>query len=68
MLIFVINGYQNKVLIVVEVIDELIKFVKIIQEFDSFVIQLNFSVYEYVFYFVVVDNDSVCELMEKEKL
>nr|WP_218966178.1 DUF3387 domain-containing protein [Snodgrassella alvi] len=68
MLTTAINGYQNKVLTAAEVIDELIKLAKTIQESDSLAKQLNLSAYEYAFYSAVADNDSARELMEKEKL
>ncbi|EPC4078854.1 DUF3387 domain-containing protein, partial [Klebsiella pneumoniae] len=68
MLTSAINGYQNKVLTAAEVIDELIKLAKTIQESDSLASQLNLSAYEYAFYSAVADNDSARELMEKEKL
>lgn len=68
MLTSAINGYQNKVLTAAEVIDELIKLAKTIQESDSLATQLNLSAYEYAFYSAVADNDSARELMEKEKL
>jgi type I restriction enzyme R subunit len=67
MLTSAINGYQNKVLTAAEVIDELIKLAKTIQESDSLASQLNLSAYEYAFYSAVADNDSARELMEKEK-
>ncbi|OJH81774.1 type I restriction-modification system restriction subunit [Serratia marcescens] len=68
MLTSAINGYQNKVLTAAEVIDELIKLAKTIQESDSLASQLNLSAYEYAFYSAVADNDSARELMQKEKL
>ncbi|MDE1487591.1 type I restriction endonuclease subunit R [Xenorhabdus bovienii] len=63
-----IKGYQNKVLTAAEVIDELIKLAKAIQESDVLAGQLNLTPYEYAFYSAVADNDSARELMEKEKL
>ena len=68
MLTSAINSYQNKVPTAAEVIDELIKLAKTIQESDSLASQLNLSTYEYAFYSAVADNDSARELMEKEKL
>ncbi|MDE9500069.1 DUF3387 domain-containing protein, partial [Xenorhabdus bovienii] len=45
-----IKGYQNKVLTAAEVIDELIKLAKAIQESDALAGQLNLTPYEYAFY------------------
>lgn len=68
MLTSAIKGYQNKVLTAAEVIDELIKLAKTIQESDDLASQLDLTPYEYAFYSAVADNDSARELMEKEKL
>lgn len=63
-----IKGYQNKVLTAAEVIDELIKLAKAIQESDKLAEELNLTEYEYAFYSAVADNDSAHELMQKEIL
>jgi type I restriction enzyme R subunit len=68
MLSSAIKGYQNKVLTAAEVIDELIKLAKAIQESDKLAEELNLTEYEYAFYSAVADNDSARELMQKEIL
>ena len=68
MLSSAIKSYQNKVLTAAEVIDELIKLAKAIQESDKLAEELNLTEYEYAFYSAVADNDSARELMQKEIL
>ncbi len=68
MLSSAIKGYQNKVLTAAEVIDELIKLAKAIQESDKLAEELNLTEYEYAFYSAVADNDNARELMQKEIL
>lgn len=68
MLSSAIKGYQNKVLTAAEVIDELIKLAKTIQESDRLAKELNLTEYEYAFYSAVAGNDSAKELMQQEKL
>ena len=51
-----------------EVIDELIKLAKAIQESDKLAEELNLTEYEYAFYSAVADNESARELMQKEIL
>ena len=68
MLSSAIKGYQNKVLTAAEVIDELIKLAKAIQESDKMAEELNLTEYEYAFYSAVADNESARELMQKEIL
>lgn len=63
-----INSYQNKVLTAAEVIDELIKLAKTIQNSDELANELGLTDYEYAFYTAVADNDSARELMQKDKL
>lgn len=60
-----IKGYQNKVLTASEVIDELIKLAKAIQESDKLAQELNLTEYEYAFYSAVAENESAKELMQK---
>ncbi|WP_151779573.1 type I restriction endonuclease subunit R [Acinetobacter bereziniae] len=68
MLSTAIKGYQNKVLTAAEVIDELIKLAKTIQESDKLAAELNLTEYEYAFYSAVAENDSARELMQKDIL
>lgn len=68
MLSTAIKGYQNKVLTAAEVIDELIKLAKTIQESDKLAAELNLTEYEYAFYSAVAENDSAKELMQKDIL
>lgn len=68
MLSSAIKGYQNKVLTAAQVIDELIKLAKAIQESDKLAQELNLTEYEYAFYSAVAENDSARELMQKEIL
>lgn len=68
MLSTAIKGYQNKVLTAAEVIDELIKLAKTIQEYDKLAAELNLTEYEYAFYSAVAENDSARELMQKDIL
>ena len=63
-----IKKYHNKVLTAAEVIDELIKISKDIVATDAEAEQLGLSDYEYAFYTAVANNDSACELMERESL
>lgn len=63
-----IKGYQNKILTASEVIDELIKLAKAIQESDKLAQELNLTEYEYAFYSAVAENESARELMQKEIL
>ena len=60
-----IKGYQNKVLTASEVIDELIKLAKAIQESDKLAQELNLTEYEYAFYSAVAENESAKELMQR---
>lgn len=68
MLSTAIKGYQNKLLTAAEVIDELIKLAKTIQESDKLADDLNLTEYEYAFYSAVAENDSAKELMQKDIL
>ena len=68
MLMTAIKGYQNKILTASEVIDELIKLAKAIQESDKLAQELNLTEYEYAFYSAVAENESARELMQKEIL
>lgn len=68
MLSSTIKGYQNKVLTAAEVIDELIKLAKGIQESDQLAKTLNLTEYEYAFYSAVAENESAKQLMQQEAL
>lgn len=68
MLSAAIKGYQSKVLTAAEVIEELIKLAKSIQESDNLAAELNLTEYEYAFYSAVAENKSARDLMEKEVL
>ena len=63
-----INSYQNKVLTAAEVIDELIKLAKDIQESDKLASELNLTDFEFAFYTAVAENESARELIQREKL
>lgn len=63
-----IKRYHNKVITAAEVIDELIKIAKEMQELDKEPDELGLSEYEYAFYTAVANNDSARELMQKDKL
>ena len=63
-----IKRYHNKVITAAEVIDELIKLSKDIQDMDAEHQQLGLTEYEYAFYTAVANNDSAKELMGKDKL
>ena len=63
-----IKRYHNKILTAAEVIDELIKLGKEIQEMDKEPQEIRLSDYEYAFYTAIANNESAREVMEKEKL
>jgi type I restriction enzyme, R subunit len=63
-----IKRYHSKVITAVEVIEELIKLAKNIQNIDKQPKELGLSDYEYAFYTAVADNDSARDLMEKDRL
>jgi type I restriction enzyme R subunit len=63
-----IKSYQNKVLTAAEVIDELIKLAKEIQESDKLAKELNLTEYEYAFYSAVAENNNPKELIQNEIL
>ena len=63
-----IKRYHSKVITAVEVIEELIKLAKDIQNIDKQPKELGLSDYEYAFYTAVADNDSARDLMEKDRL
>ena len=63
-----IKKYHAKILTAAEVIEELIKLSKEIQEMDKEPEEMGLSEYEYAFYTAIANNDSARELMEKDKL
>ncbi|MEN8219940.1 MAG: type I restriction endonuclease subunit R, partial [Pseudomonadota bacterium] len=63
-----INKYQNKIITAAEVIDELIKLSKEIQQLDKQPSEMGLSEFEYAFYTAVASNNSAKELMSKDKL
>jgi type I restriction enzyme, R subunit len=63
-----IKKYHNKLLTAAEVIEELIKLGKEIQEMDKEPQQMGLSEFEYAFYTAVANNKSARELMRKDKL
>lgn len=63
-----IRKYHNKILTTVEVIEELIKLGKEIQEMDKEPQKMGLTDMEYAFYSAIADNKSARELMEKDKL
>jgi len=63
-----IHRYQNKILSAAEVIDELIRISKEIQEMDKEPQEMGLSDFEYAFYTAVANNESARELMQVEKL
>lgn len=63
-----IKRYHNKILTAAEVIDELIKLGKEIQEMDKEPQEMGLSDYEYAFYTAIANNESAREVMEKDKL
>lgn len=63
-----IKKYHNKILTAAEVIEELIKLGKEIQEMDKEPKEMGLSEFEYAFYTAVANNKSAMELMQKDKL
>lgn len=63
-----VKKYHNKILTAAEVIEELIKIGKEIQEMDKEPIEMGLSEFEYAFYTAVANNKSAMELMQKDKL
>ncbi|MBN1304908.1 MAG: type I restriction endonuclease subunit R [Anaerolineales bacterium] len=63
-----INRYHNKIISAAEVIEELIKISKEIQEMDKEPKEMGLSDFEYAFYTAVANNESARELMQVDKL
>jgi len=63
-----IRKYHNKILTAAEVIEELIRLSKEIQEMDKKPQEMGLSDAEYAFYTAIADNQSARELMGKDKL
>jgi Type I site-specific restriction-modification system, R (restriction) subunit and related helicases len=60
--------YTNKIITAAEVIDELIRLAKDIQQSDKEPEEMGLTNFEYAFYTAVADNESAKELMGKDKL
>lgn len=63
-----IQKYHNKILTAAEVIEELIRLSKEIQDMDKEPSEMGLSDFEYAFYTAVANNESARELMGKDKL
>lgn len=63
-----IKRHHNKTITATEVIEEVIKIAKDIEQMDQSSKELKLTEYEYAFYSAVSDNESARELMEKEEL
>ena len=63
-----IKRYHNKILTAAEVIEELIKLSKEIQEMDKEPKEMGLSEFEYAFYTAIANNKSARELMQKDTL
>jgi type I restriction enzyme R subunit len=63
-----IKRYHNKSITSAEVIEELIDMAKHIHAMDAEPTKLGLTEYEYAFYTAVADNQSACDLMQKETL
>ena len=63
-----IQKYQNKILTAAEVIEELIRLSKEIQQMDKEPHEMGLSDYEYAFYTALADNESARQVMEKDTL
>lgn len=63
-----IKRYNNKIISAAEVIEELIKLSKEIQEMDKEPKEMGLSDFEYAFYTAVANNESARELMKVDKL
>lgn len=63
-----IRRYNNKIISAAEVIEELIKLSKEIQEMDKEPEEMGLSEFEYAFYTAVANNESARELMQVDKL
>lgn len=63
-----IQRYHSKILTAAEVIEELIKLSKEIQQMDKEPAQLGLTDYEYAFYTAIANNDSARQLMQQDQL
>ena len=63
-----IKRYHNKIITAAEVIEELIKLSKEIQEMDKAPQEMGLTEHEYAFYSAIADNQSAREVMGKDKL
>ncbi len=63
-----IKRYHNKIITAAEVIEELIKIGKNIQEMDKEAGKMGLTDFEYAFYTAIANNKSAVEVMQKDKL
>jgi len=63
-----IKNYHNKILTAAQVIEELIKLSKEIQQMDKEPQEMGLSDYEYAFYSAIANNESARDVMEQDKL
>ena len=63
-----LNRYHNKAITSAEVIEELIRLAKEIEEMDGEAETMGLSEFEYAFYSAVANNESARELMKQDKL
>jgi len=63
-----IKNYHNKILTAAQVIEELIKLSKEIQQMDKEPQEMGLSDYEYAFYTAIANNESARDVMEQDKL
>jgi len=63
-----IKNYHNKILTAAQVIEELIKLSKEIQQLDKEPQEMGLSDYEYAFYTAIANNESARDVMEQDKL
>ena len=68
MLEYSIKRYHTKILTAAQVIDELIKLGKEIQEMDKAPHEMGLTEFEYAFYTAIANNESAREVMGKDKL
>jgi type I restriction enzyme, R subunit len=63
-----IKKYHNKIVTAAEVIEELIKLSKEINQMDKEPAEMGLSDFEYAFYTAIANNDSAKEVMQKDQL
>jgi type I restriction enzyme, R subunit len=62
------QGYHNKAITFAQIIEELIKLAKDIENMDYQAKEMSLSEFEYAYYTAVANNDSARELMQQDKL